>query len=101
MELEKAETEKKISKERFRQETPRIRTELVRLQNRLKTAGFQMVILISGNEGAGKSETIKLLVEWLDARGVEVQSFWRSTDEEVDRPRVWRYWRVFPANGRI
>lgn len=101
MKLENVETEKKISKERFRREIPRIRTELVRLENRLKTAGFQMVILISGNEGAGKSETIKLLAEWLDARGVEVQSFWRSTDEEEDRPRFWRYWRVFPSNGRI
>ena len=99
--LEKSGTEKKISKERFRRESPQIRTELVRLQDRLKTAGFPVVILISGSEGAGKGETINLLMEWLDARGVEVQSFWRSTDEEEDRPRFWRYWRVFPSDGRI
>ncbi len=99
--LEKAETGKEISKADFRKQAPAIRTALIDAQQRLISAGFPVIILISGNEGAGKSETVRLLMEWMDSRGMEVHSFWRETEEEKDRPRFWRYWRVFPSKGRI
>ncbi len=62
---------------------------------------FAVLILINGIEGAGKGETVKLLNEWMDPRGIQVESFMAPTDEELERPAQWRFWRKLPAKGRI
>jgi polyphosphate kinase 2 (PPK2 family) len=54
-----------------------------------------------GAAGAGRGDVLNALGEWLDPRGVETFSFHTPTDEERDRPLMWRYWRSLPANGRI
>jgi AMP-polyphosphate phosphotransferase len=90
-----------LSKRVFEREAPKIRTELLAEQRRLANEPLAVVVLIGGVEGAGKGETVNLLLEWLDARGIEVHAMWDPTDEERERPPMWRFWRVLPRQGRI
>jgi polyphosphate:AMP phosphotransferase len=60
-----------------------------------------VVILISGVDGAGKGETANLFNEWMDPRHIETVAFGPPTDEERERPAMWRFWRALPPKGRI
>ncbi len=99
--FEAAEVGNRVSKEEYAREAPRIRTELLQMQKRLATAPLSVVILIAGVEGAGKGETVNLLLEWMDARGIDVHALWDTSDEERERPQMWRFWRVLPPTGTI
>ena len=99
--FEAAEVGNRVSKTEYARESARIRTELLDVQKRLATAPLSVVMLVGGVEGAGKGETVNLLLEWMDARGIEVHALWDLSDEERERPPMWRFWRVLPPKGRI
>jgi len=99
--FEAVELKQKVSKEEFKTEEPKIRTALLEAQRELATAPLSVVILVSGVEGAGKAEAVNLLLSWMDPRGVEVHAMWEPTDEENERPPMWRFWRALPPKGRI
>lgn len=80
---------------------PVLREELVQMQVALQQAPFSALVTIAGDDAAGKGEVINLLNGWLDPRGVETHAFHASTDEERDRPPMWRYWRTLPPRGRM
>lgn len=98
--FEAAEVGAKIDKATFKKEEPKIRSALLDMQRRLKDSKCSVVLLVGGNEGAGKSETVNLLHEWLDARGLETHAMWDPSDEELERPPMWRFWRVLPPRGK-
>jgi polyphosphate:AMP phosphotransferase len=56
-------------------------------------------VIIGGLEGAGKSETVQTLNEWLDPRHVHTHGFLLPTDEEAQRPPMYRFWRALPPKG--
>ena len=60
-----------------------------------------MIVLISGVRGAGKGETVNLLNEWMDPRHIHTHAFDTPSDEERERPPMWRYWRALPPKGKI
>ena len=62
---------------------------------------FPVLVLIAGVEGAGKSETVHLLNEWMDPRFIEVTGFALPTEEEAAHPPMWRFWKALPPKGRI
>jgi polyphosphate:AMP phosphotransferase len=99
--FESAELGRRVAKEAFDEAVPSLRVELVELQQRLRQAEFPVLILFSGVNGAGKSESINLLNEWMDPRWIENSAYQSPTQEENERPRFWRYWRDLPANGQI
>ena len=100
--FESAELGHKISKEEFRKEAPKVRADLLDAQFDLRENGkFPVVILVSGADGAGKSETINLLYEWMDPRYLQTLAFAEPTDEERERPYMWRFWRALPPKGRV
>jgi len=99
--FEAVELDRKVSKETFKAKVPELRTELLELQGLLAEADFPVMIIVSGVEGAGKSEVVNQLNEWLDTRDVETHAFWDETDEERERPHFWRFWRKLPGRGRI
>jgi polyphosphate kinase 2 (PPK2 family) len=94
-------TRGRMSKKVYEAQLPELREQLVQLQVQLKTAPFKLVLIVAGAAGAGRGDVLNALGEWLDPRGVETFSFHTPTDEERDRPLMWRYWRSLPANGRI
>ena len=100
--FESAELGHRIDKETFRMEVPRLREGLLDAQFELRENGkFPVVILISGVDGAGKSETINVLYEWMDPRYLSTLAFSSPTDEERERPYMWRFWRALPPKGRM
>ena len=99
--LETAEVGNKLDKDTYKKEAPGVRTALLAVQERIATTDIAPIIVIGGAEGAGKSETVSLLLEWMDARGVETHVMWAPTDEEQERPEFWRFWRALPPRGKI
>lgn len=100
--FESAEIGHKISKQAYKKAVPELRAALLAAQfDLLKDKKIPVVVLISGQDGAGKGETINLLYEWMDPRYISTLVFAEPTDEERDRPLMWRYWRALPPKGRI
>lgn len=96
-----AELGRTVSKEDFEALAPALRIEIVDLQQRLRRAKKAVVIVFAGVDGAGKSESLNLLNEWMDPRWLETHAYGPLSDEEAERPAFWRYWRDMPAAGKI
>jgi polyphosphate:AMP phosphotransferase len=100
--FESAELNHDISKAVYRREEPKLRQALLEAQNELMQSGrFATLILIAGVEGAGKGEVVNQLNEWMDPRHIQVRAFHLPSDEESERPRMWRFWRALPPKGGI
>jgi len=99
--FESAELGHAIDKDTYDAEVPALREALLNAQYDLFQAKkFPVVILISGVDGAGKGETVNLLHQWMDPRHIQAHAFGPPTDEESERPPLWRFWRALPAKGK-
>ncbi|MDG4556365.1 MAG: polyphosphate:AMP phosphotransferase [Candidatus Contendobacter sp.] len=96
-----AELRRKLPKEDYHQQVPRLREELLMTQMELRKADFPVIVVFAGVDGAGKSETVNKLHEWLDSRWLVARAFGEPSDEERDRPEYWRFWRELPPKGRM
>jgi polyphosphate kinase 2 (PPK2 family) len=96
-----AELGRTVSKEEYHTQAPELRGGLLEAQQELKTAPFPVIIVFGGVDKGGKIETINLLNEWLDPRWVETRAYGPPSDEMIERPEYWRYWRDLPPKGRI
>jgi polyphosphate:AMP phosphotransferase len=90
-----------MSKKAYEARLPDVRAALVRMQVELKSAKFPVILVVAGVEASGKGEVVNILNGWLDPRGFETFAFHEPTDEERDRPAMWRYWRTLPPVGRM
>ncbi len=99
--FEAAEIGQTLDKDAYKREIPKLREAMLKAQTDLASSELAVVILMGGVEGAGKSETVNLLLEWLDARGVQVHALTDPSDEESERPPFWRFWRAIPPEGRM
>lgn len=91
----------RLPKRDYEARVPALRAGLVQMQVELQHAPFPVLLVIAGDEAAGKGEVVNLLNGWLDPRGVETFAFHEPTDEERERPAMWRYWRCLPPRGRM
>ncbi len=96
-----AELGRTVAKEDFHEAVPVLRAELLEIQQQLRDAPFPVIIVFGGVDGAGKSETVNLLNEWLDPRWLSTRAYGKPSDEMEERPEYWRYWRDLPPKGRI
>ncbi|NVN92872.1 MAG: polyphosphate:AMP phosphotransferase [Desulfuromonadales bacterium] len=100
--FESAELGHSIGKAVWKREVPQLREELLDAQfDLLQSKKFPVIILVAGVDCAGKGETVNILNEWLDPRHVETHALRDLTDEERERPPMFRYWRVLPPAGKI
>ncbi len=100
--FESAELGHVVDKETYRKEVPALREALLDAQlDLLQSPRFPVIILISGVDGAGKGETVNILNEWMDPRHIRTHALQDPSDEELERPVMWRYWRVLPPKGKI
>ena len=100
--FESAELGHRVDRKTFQKEVPKLRAELLDVQyDLLQKRDFPVIILVSGVDGSGKSETINLLYSWMDPRHISTLAFSAPTDEERERPFMWRYWRALPPKGKI
>jgi polyphosphate:AMP phosphotransferase len=99
--FESVEVGSKTSKQDYGERVPKLRVDLINAQYDLKSADFPVLILISGDDRVGANEVMDVLHEWMDARYMRTRVFGRPTEEELERPRFWRYWRALPQKGEI
>ena len=100
--FESAELGHQIDKETYRAQVPALREALLEAQlDLMQSARFPVLILIAGVDGAGKGETVNKLNEWMDPRHIDTHAFGTPSDEESDRPAMWRFWRALPPKGKL
>jgi polyphosphate:AMP phosphotransferase len=99
--FEQAERVEPLPKAEFDALEPELRVGLINAQFDLRSAPFSVLILIAGNDRVGCNDLVDLLHEWMDARGLDTTVFVEPSQEELERPLFWRYWRALPAHGRI
>ncbi len=100
--FESAELGHKIDKATYDKEVPPLREALLEAQMDLsRAANFPVVILIGGVDGAGRGETLNLINEWMDPRFVQSHGMGTPSDEELERPIMWRFWRALPPKGKV
>lgn len=100
--FESAELGHSVSDRTYERAEPRLREALLKVQYDLFTdKSFPVVIVIGGVDGAGKGETVNILNTWMDPRHIVTHAFGEASDEERERPRMWRYWRALPPKGKI
>ncbi len=100
--FESAEIGHKLTKTAYRDAVPALRAALLQAQVSLfEKRKTPVVVLISGQDGAGKGETINVLYEWMDPRFISTLAFSQPSDEERERPPMWRFWRSLPPKGRV
>ena len=100
--FESAELGHKVDKQTYESEVPKLREALLDAQFDLAgSKAFQVIILIGGVDGAGKGETVNTLNEWMDPRHIRTNAMGEPSDEERERPPMWRFWRALPPKGTI
>ncbi len=99
--FEVAELGRKLTKTAYARQEARLRPALLAAQREHMSSKFAVILLVSGVDGAGKGETVNLLSDWMDPRGLQVNVFGEPTQEERERPPYWRFWMSLPPRGRI
>lgn len=100
--FESAELGHTIDKVTYDALVPKLREDLLNAQFDLsQQSSFPVILLINGVDGAGKGETVNLLNAWMDPRHIEVHAMGEKSDEERERPPMWRFWRALPPKGKI
>jgi polyphosphate:AMP phosphotransferase len=99
--FENAELGRTVTPAKYDAELPKLREKILNAHFELRGKKFPVIVIVSGADGAGKGDLVHRLNEWLDPRGVETHAFWQPSDEEIERPPYWRFWRALPGRGRI
>lgn len=92
---------KKMDKATFKDLVPNLRQQLLSVQRDLASHNKPVIIVFAGVDGAGKSEIVNLLNEWMDPRWLITCAYDAPSEEERQRPEFWRYWRDLPPAGQI
>ena len=98
--FETAELGHTTPRDEFDRKAPKLRIQLIEMQQALRHADFPVLILFAGVDGAGKSELTRLLNEWMDPRWIVTRAYPQGRTS-IDRPGFWPYWRDLPPRGRI
>lgn len=100
--LETAQAATVVSAEDYDVEVETLRIELLDAQyDLLERGSFAAIVLINGIDGAGRSETVNLLNEWMDPRHIQTTAFDEPTPDEAAHPFMWRFWKALPPRGKI
>jgi len=99
--FESAELGHFVDKREYAKEVPKLRMALLDAQMRaLERAEFPVVLLVGGVDGGGKGDVVNLLLEWMDPHEIQVHAMGNPSDEERNRPPMWRFWRALPPKGK-
>ena len=94
-------TEYAIDKDTFKQRNAELTEAMLEAQYELRKSGRgPVLVLISGNDFAGKAEAIYAFYERLDNRFLDTRAFGLPVGLERRMPRMWRYWRSLPPAGQ-
>ncbi|MCD4842948.1 MAG: polyphosphate kinase 2 [Methanosarcinales archaeon] len=85
----------------YEEELRILQTELIKVQNHVKTHGLRILVLFEGRDAAGKGGTIKRFTEHMNPRGVRVVALEIPSDREQTQWYFQRYVHHLPAAGEI
>ncbi|MBP2341613.1 polyphosphate kinase 2 [Streptomyces cinnamonensis] len=85
----------------YERELLRLQTELVKLQEWVRTEGARLVVVFEGRDAAGKGGTIKRVSEHLNPRVARVAALPKPTERERGQWYFQRYVEHLPAAGEI
>lgn len=78
------------------------RKELDELQNKMYAHDrFSLLLVFQAMDAAGKDGTIRHVMSGVNTHGVEVHSFKKPCDHEIDHDFLWRTNRALPPRGKI
>lgn len=99
---ESAERDNAIDKAGFEKEYPKLRTEFLNAQfDLIESKRFPVILVFAGMEGTGVIDALTNANTVLDSRHVVTFALDTPTQEESERPRMWRFWRTLPPKGEI
>ena len=100
--IEGAERGTPVSRDEYKARAPAVRESLLEAQRALgEEQAFPVIVVLAGVDTAGRGTTGNLLNEWMDPRWIVTRAWGAPSDEERERPPLWRYWRALPPRGRI
>lgn len=100
--FESAELGHTVDKATYKAEVPKLREALLDAQFELREKkDFPVILIVSGVNGAGKGATVNTLNFWMDPRSIHAHAMTSPTDEELEHPAMWRFWRKLPPKGAI
>jgi PPK2 family polyphosphate:nucleotide phosphotransferase len=89
-------------KQRARVMLDQNRRELAEAQELLWASDtYSLLVILQAMDAAGKDGTIKHVMSGVNPQGVEVHSFKKPSDEELDHTFLWRCMTRLPQRGRI
>ncbi|MDP9219635.1 MAG: polyphosphate kinase 2 [Actinomycetota bacterium] len=91
----------KLSSAAYETELRRLQTELVALQQWVKTTGARVVVIFEGRDAAGKGSAIKRITEYLNPRLCRISALPAPTERERGQWYFQRYVEQLPAAGEI
>ena len=95
-------SENTLSKKDFNTLSDELNEALLEAQFDLNRDGKgPLLVIISGNDMAGKAEVIYRFYEWLDNRYLNTRAYHLPEGIDKRMPRMWRYWRTLPPSGEI
>ncbi len=62
---------------------------------------WSVLLILQAMDAAGKDSTIKHVMSGVNPQGVQVHSFKKPSDEELDHDFLWRCTKALPERGRI
>jgi polyphosphate:AMP phosphotransferase len=91
-----------IDKAAYKKEEPLLRETLLDTQFELaEHKAFPVIILMAGADGSGKEEVANEIQYVMDSHYITTFALGDPTEEERERPRMWRFWQALPPKGRI
>lgn len=85
----------------YRLETKTVRSELAKLQHRMKESKLPVIVLFEGWDSSGKGSMIANMIQTLDPRFFKVYNTKDPTPEEQRYPFLWRHWCRTPEKGKM
>ena len=90
------------SKKDYRKQLATMVSEIDNLQEIMNAQNHQGLLLVfQAMDAAGKDGTIKRVLRGVNPAGVQVYSFKKPSDEELDHGYLWRVIQRMPERGRI
>ncbi|MBD0292534.1 MAG: polyphosphate kinase 2 [Jiangellaceae bacterium] len=98
---ESASAPDRIPRKVYQAELARLQTELVKLQEWVRTTNARIVVIFEGRDAAGKGGTIKRVAEFLNPRIARIVALPAPTERERSQWYFQRYLAQLPASGEI
>ncbi len=92
---------KKLTRARYEKHKAELQTELLKVQDWVRTTNQKIVLIFEGRDAAGKGGTIKRFTEHLNPRGARVVALDKPTQKERSQWFFQRYIEQFPSGGEI